>query len=151
MPLTKAPRARRNPKQKRKVNQATNFLKKFQIFQKLPTELRYAIWKLCIVPRIITIKNASYEEIRKRYMFTETVYVTIVAAEAKNAVPAILHACQESRALALREWSLEFEPQLGRPIYFNWKRDTLFTENWDDVVAFYGGPTNARPEFGHDM
>lgn len=152
MPLTKHPRSRLFTKAKPKRKKVVP-LDEFKLFLKLPIELRDAIWKLCDFPQVVTIKNASYEVKTVRYMATQIYYSTFVKAEAKGNVPAILHVNQESRAVGLKFWSLEFEEQLGEPIYFNWKRDTLFMENWDDVVAFYGGPRSSfkNGSFGNDM
>ena len=149
-------RSQKATKSRAKFNRATHSLEKarledFHLFPNFPPELRDAIWKMSIVPRVITIKNASQEKVKTRYMGSQTVYRTVVAAETKTPVPAILHACQDSRAIALKAWTLEFEEQLGDPVYFNWKFDTLFMENWDDVLAFYGGPTNVKPYFHFDM
>jgi hypothetical protein len=110
------------------------------------------IWKDCVVPQVITIMNDSHESREqldegssRRY------YKTIVRAKAKFTTPAILHVSQESRVVGLKAWSLEFGPQLRHPVYFNWKRDTLFMDNFDALLAFYGGPWTHNTSFGNDM
>jgi hypothetical protein len=121
------------------------------MFRKLPPELRAAIWKECLFPQVVAIKNTSYEIRGERYMASQTYFQTMVKAEAKGTVPAILHVNQEARAVGLKAWNLEFESQLGRPVYFNCMRDALFMENFDDLVAFYGGPWEKYLAFPIDM
>jgi hypothetical protein len=151
MALTKHSRVRRFAKLK--PNRKKAIPDQFVFFPKLPFELRDAIWKLCDLPQVITIKNASYEEKKSRYMGEQVFYETFIKAEAKGTVPAILHVNRESRAMGLKFWSLELGEQLEKPIYFNWERDTLFMENWDDVIAFYGGPrfSYRNGSFGNNM
>jgi hypothetical protein len=124
-------------------------LEEFHFFPKLPWELRVMIWEQCIWPQVVIVKNACYEVQKQRC--SDTYYLTIVKAQAQGTTPAILHVNQESRGIGLKEWTEEFQPQFNHSIYFNWKRDTLFMENTDALIAFYGGPYDGDFSFGNDM
>ena len=109
------------------------------------------IWKECIFPQVITIENDSQEYREPQYPGYQRLYKTVVKAKANFTTPTILHVCKESRDIGLKAYTLELQPQLGHPVYFNWACDTLFMENFDALLAFYGGPWANSPYFGNNM
>ncbi|CZR66247.1 uncharacterized protein PAC_16148 [Phialocephala subalpina] len=98
-------------------------LKEFTLFHKLPIELR---------------QNILYDEEHALDMLFEgtgdvaTKLTTITARTA----PAVLHASQESREVALRYYSLD-------SVYVNWKSDVLCPTTTFELVD-YRGEGNAR-------
>jgi hypothetical protein len=78
---------------------------RFTPFRRLPFEIQSAVWQLTIEPRIIFCQKHT-----------------------RNAIPAILHTCQESREEGLLHYQLiNFHPASRSPIYFNIACDTLFS------------------------
>jgi len=54
-------------------------------------------------------------------------------------VPAVLQTSKESRAIALRSYSLSFAKELyGKQIYVDFERDHLVFEDFSALVKFYG-------------
>ena len=93
----------------------------FTIFGQLSVELRLEIWKRAIPePRTIRIKTISVD-------IQGTLFHKSVALRA--ATPALLHTNQESREEALKVYTLSFEDNLIKPVYFDFKRDILAFQN----------------------
>lgn len=81
-------------------------------FLSLPAKLRQKIWNLAIQrPRIIELT-------------TSTTYSTVSRAP----VPALLHTCQESRAIALQHYTISFAtPATSPKVYFDFRNDWVYT------------------------
>ena len=84
----------------------------FQQFSKLPTELRLKIWRLAQPDRdIIRVTNAKVGVGKQPgpRIYKIRRFLAIPA----RAVPSLFHACAESRAVALAEYTCGFEPEAG--------------------------------------
>jgi len=94
----------------------------FHRFRDLPNELRSFIWQLaCRGPRLVQLR-------RKRCSEDGSPTVT-----SRAPIPTVLHVCQESRAEALRRYTLSFGrwtgKQLYKPrVYFDFKQDKITFE-----------------------
>jgi hypothetical protein len=89
----------------------------FDLFHKLPAEIRCMIWQFAMPPRTV--------ELRHDYALSMCWTV--------NPVPVLLHVSRESRYEALKRYTLAFGiAQASSKIYFDFKRDTLFLtyEKW---------------------
>ena len=114
-------------------------LPSFTPFQRLPKELRLEIWKI-----------ASFESrnvdvwIDKKGMNDEGTIELVSRFYSCSNVPAVLHACSESRTEALRHYSLDFGLETDKryqdcpwfnpasyppQIYINWEADRLCLMN----------------------
>lgn len=109
----------------------------FEHFPNLPKELRLLIWSFSIFGRVV---NLIYDQWRDKFIsFNST-------------VPAILHACRESRATGLKNESLKlsFGTESHKPsIYFDFARDTLFFHDWmasaSSMFKTFPRQGNAKP------
>ena len=81
-------------------------------FLSLDDKLRERIWTLALqYPRIIELTRSATYSVRSR-----------------ATVPALLHTCQESRAIAKKHYSLSFAPPETSPkVYFDFDHDWLYT------------------------
>ena len=59
-------------------------------------------------------------------------------AKASYQIPAMLHACHDSRAVALKTYRLNFEGRLIHPIYFDENRDSMMVMECFVMRAFHG-------------
>ncbi|KAI1817463.1 hypothetical protein GGS20DRAFT_10160 [Poronia punctata] len=83
----------------------------FPLFSSLPVELRFHIWQLSCHSRVVEV---TYDP--------ETDLCT-----STTSVPAVLHACRESRSEASRIYKLSFDTKTQKPrIYFCSELDTLY-------------------------
>jgi hypothetical protein len=110
-------------------------------FPKLPAELRQEIWTLSLPgPRDILI-HLDPQDMRTMDVsdIKEDEHTYYRAKAYAGPVPAHLHINQESRAVAKIYYGLGFEDQTrGRPIYVDFKVDTICFSNYEAVYAFYG-------------
>ncbi|KAH6721826.1 hypothetical protein BKA61DRAFT_568392 [Leptodontidium sp. MPI-SDFR-AT-0119] len=91
--------------------------REFELFPKLPLELRNMVWnEAAIVPQIIVI---GYRRSPNPGFIMRVVN--------KTKPPAVLHASHESRRVALQDFEVTFENSAapGCGIYFNFDRDAL--------------------------
>ena len=91
----------------------------FDIFRKLPAEIRCMIWRFAMTPRTIEL----------RYNYSLQKCWTL------HKVPTLLHVGREARYEALKRYSLAFGiKDAPAKTYFDFKRDTLFLtyEKWYD-------------------
>lgn len=87
------------------------YLTLFTLFTLLPAELRLHIWRLSCHRRVVEV---FYDQENDRCSTTAP-------------VPAVLHACRESRYEALRLYRMSFGTMTHEPrIYFNREMDTLY-------------------------
>ena len=101
----------------------------FPHFSLLPPELRLIIWEFAIPdPRVIRYSSLSYRELRLR------THSSIYGLE--QTLPGILHASYDSRKEALKRYRLAFTIELGKPVYFDFERDTLEFGDFDALEAF---------------
>ncbi|PMD42164.1 hypothetical protein L207DRAFT_580838 [Hyaloscypha variabilis F] len=111
--------------------------RQFKFFPKLPPEIRLMVWRHALPkPRTITITSTDFTTRGERGW---PVRNNRVSHNAQN-VPCILHACPESRRLALKTYQLAFGRQLRQqPIYFNFQTDILLLADESAVKSFFGG------------
>lgn len=89
----------------------------FDLFRKLPAEIRCMIWRFAMPPRTVEL----------RHNYTMNKCWTLAK------VPALLQVCRESRYEALKRYTLAFGiEQTPDKIYFDFERDALFLtyEKW---------------------
>lgn len=122
----------------------SNPASEFTIFPKLPLELKDMIWKFALPdPRIVGITShaigdpdqipysSDYEDgvLNESFVFKVDV----------NALPmGLFLACSRSRKIALQRYELAFGSRLTHPIYFDFKRDTLYLYGWYTYSYFLG-------------
>lgn len=109
-------------------------------FPKLPTEIRLMIWNLALPgPRVVDIR------LRRRHEATSTGKIPDVSRYVSSLDhPAMLHACSESRFVALRHYELSFEKSTTTEsspaqTYINFSIDTV----WFDHLPYFPS-TRAR-------
>ncbi|KAF5876957.1 uncharacterized protein Bfra_001315 [Botrytis fragariae] len=119
------------------------------LLETLPENVRHMIYKLCkLAPRVIKIYNSSlgnWENLARRavsgYMplnFYE--YFSIQVARCKGVtVPVAFHISHESRAYALRFYTIIFtDPIRGQPVYFDLRRDVLEIRGMEAAFVLLG-------------
>ncbi|KAE9376136.1 hypothetical protein N431DRAFT_454710 [Stipitochalara longipes BDJ] len=108
-------------------------LKEFTLFPKLAPELRDMIWKLALPkPRTIStfVKAFSSSIITP----LSGPYAFKLVSNACSMLLGVFQACQESRAIALNRYVLAFKSQLEKPLYFDWKNDTIYFHHVCDLL-----------------
>ncbi|PMD34371.1 hypothetical protein L207DRAFT_588965 [Hyaloscypha variabilis F] len=101
----------------------------FPQFSFLPPELRLIVWEFAIPdPRVI--RYSSLSDIECRHLARSTIY------SLEQTLPGILHACYDSRREALKRYRLAFAIELGKPLYFDFERDTLEFGDFNALEAF---------------
>ena len=134
------------------VNESTSFKKEdsaFTLLPKLPLELRGKIWKeACFEPRIIDI---WVQGLLEDPSFADSICSHVAAFvsddcsyHSHSAIPAVMHACRESRATGLKHYCLEFSTKFemnhGR-VTINVSTPARIFVNWEcDIVC----PINLR-------
>jgi 2EXR family len=108
-------------------------LKEFTLFSKLPKELRLKVWEYAArEPRIVEVCQAQ-DEWYITYETEENDYESANSAPfySPTALPVIFHISQESRAIALENYTLSF-PNGSQPaqIYYNSFVDLLYFPAW---------------------
>jgi hypothetical protein len=89
----------------------------FELFQKLPKELRIEIWAYALFPRVV---NIIYVPNKAKYF------------SFNSKPPAMLHTSRESRAVGLKVETLKlsFGTESHEPfIYLDFARDNLFFDD----------------------
>lgn len=128
------------------------------MFPKLPMELQSKIWSFALPgPRTITVfentagtehfigvKGDGEAEVHHNLTFNRPKHNA-------HQVPAILHACYNSRTITLKTYKLAFAPRLGWPIYFDFGRDTLYMKDVNALRAFYGPEAYYLAVFPEDI
>ncbi|KAF7898170.1 hypothetical protein EAF00_004616 [Botryotinia globosa] len=160
-PATKATIPIRNTRRRSRDAPGKTFLETF------PLEIRYMIYKLCNpAPRVIEIYNSSlgnWENLARRaipaympsnlYEYSSTQVARCIGVT----VPLLLHINHESRAYALRSYTVIFtDPIRGQPVYFDLRRDILEIRGMETAFVLLGRVpsfTSKRYEFakGGDM
>jgi hypothetical protein len=101
------------------VSPANSVATTFECFPELPEELRLQIWSAAMFARVV---NIIYDMRKDKFIsFNST-------------VPAVLHTCRESRALALKIDTLKLSfgtKSYSARIYFDFARDILFFDDWN--------------------
>lgn len=113
--------------------------KTFTQFSKLPTELQDKIWTYALPgPRIIGVQIKRFKDVLEDdsvvefYSFIE--FYKCVTVEPH---PELLHACRNSRAVALDTYRLSFVDELRHPVYFDIRRDVLSFDRFDMLCFFF--------------
>lgn len=110
----------------------------FTLFPKLPSELQLMIWDHAAAGRgerhiIITSADEKLESLD-----THGDHHVLHKAQAVAVnLPPLLHTCFQSRALALKHYTLSFETSLKHPVYFDYDKDKLVMvgqQAWDSFV-----------------
>lgn len=112
----------------------------FHYFSKLPRELRQKVWNYHLPgpSRLIKIKSDDFLP-ETPSCTTWSQEPSIFRAKAICSTPPLLHACSESRRLALNFFQLGLSNQLGgRPVYFNYAADSLYIMGPDALRSFFG-------------
>lgn len=105
----------------------------FDLFLELPAELQLQIWHLAVLalgPRLINCRPMNFSKVGDDgpKTFTQCVAAPIF--------PALIHACHDSREVAMGRYKLCFEKQLFRPVYFDVSRDTLLFAHLQSAAVF---------------
>lgn len=103
----------------------------FHRFSKLPAELRITIWKLARPgPRVIRVKVHIV-----KYHISE--HVRGLKFTSFTPVPAVLHACKESRAIALKTYKLGMKTHCDGPrVYVDFTKDTIYMAKVENGLQF---------------
>lgn len=117
----------------------------FTLFRELPLELREMVWKMALPrPRMVTV---SAEQVHPRDITRADIWSSPynpgyynLLSDARAVPCGLFHACQESRAVALRRYSLAFEGELGTPLYIDWLGDTLCLESFQAMYYLSDRP-----------
>lgn len=116
-----------------------NHYTKFTLFSDLPKELQLLIWSFVEVDRqnihIASSKTKGDQEIdpltgRRKDSVGPLCYTS------KYETPALLHTCYDSRKVALKSYRPAFTAQLGHPVYFDFKNDSLLFLSSRIVMEF---------------
>jgi hypothetical protein len=99
--------------------------KTFTCFQRLPTELRLLIWKHARPdPRIVRLDWSKQDPRQVDWLFGSYLECYNYSREP---IPAMLHACAESRQVALEWYQLALPPIASQPrTYFDFNADYLY-------------------------
>ncbi|TGO16271.1 hypothetical protein BTUL_0030g00580 [Botrytis tulipae] len=119
------------------------------LLETLPEDVQHMIYKLCKpAPRVIKINNSSlgnWENLARRaipgYMPSNLYehFSIQVARCMVVTVPVLLHINRESRAYALRFYTVIFtDPIRGQPVYFDLRRDVLELEGMETAFVLLG-------------
>ncbi|KAE9366125.1 hypothetical protein N431DRAFT_299146, partial [Stipitochalara longipes BDJ] len=95
---------------------ASGPLTKFDVFPKLPAELRHMVWKCHLPgPRIVTIQ---FEQDGRKHIYQFS---------ATNALPFLLRVCHEAREVFLLRYKRYAfnHPRCTNGCYFNFEQDIL--------------------------
>ncbi|KAH8784373.1 hypothetical protein BGZ57DRAFT_925369 [Hyaloscypha finlandica] len=122
---------------------------KFTLFPKLPPELRNKIWEFALPgPRKITIETWDCVIVHVKLQHRHR------QQQNKSDIPVTLHVCRDSRAIALKHYSLAFSYRLLRAVYFDFEIDTLhlvdeyalraFTQSYDGEYEEERAELNVR-------
>jgi hypothetical protein len=110
------------------------YCQKFRFFGRLPVELRNAIWQIAIYdikPRVVRFNDGiALKTRRKTHIRKEQLLST-------SYIPGLLHACHESRNLAMKRWNLSFS--VGKEpakIFFDFSSDIVFIPHNFDLRHF---------------
>lgn len=105
-------------------------LTRFKFFTKLPTEIRYMIWNLCLPgPRVVDVR------MRRKSIPTTTGEILDVARFISSVDhPILLHVCSESRKLARQHYKLSFPKRTmsewsPAQTYIDFSIDTVWFDN----------------------
>lgn len=106
---------------------------KFSIFPQLPTELRLAIWRLCLPHRVLEldypIDNSVFSPGALPWWYRTNHKIT----KHNTRVPVIARVCRESRQVVFETWSMLARPEQGYPAYWS-ERWTVDPDPWFDRV-----------------
>jgi len=112
----------------------------FNLFPKLPIELRSVIWKLALPkPRIITISTQTRFRPRCPFRERRSFRHPECFKPVSNAAPipcGDFQTSRESRDISLKVYSPAFAERLGKPIYFDWLYDTLYFDSFWGMYHF---------------
>jgi len=99
----------------------------FTNFASLPPEIRCQIWKHALPsPRVIHIKGITRDLNEGKQCYADSIDH-----------PILLHACHESRAIALEHYRCAFELHLRHPVYFDPSQDVLLMQNENVLNNFF--------------
>ncbi|KUJ15043.1 uncharacterized protein LY89DRAFT_686607 [Mollisia scopiformis] len=94
----------------------------FHPFSRLPAELRVRVWSFTIWPRNVDFIMCGWQN-----QMNDNSFASSTTLKQRNAVPAILHVCRESRYEGMNFYTLLRHSITGLGIgYFNFDLDTLF-------------------------
>lgn len=98
----------------------------FELFPKLPTEIRLKIWKLALPgPRIVKVRPCSVKFMEELAAGDMTKHTFVSPTKA----PSILFVCGESRKEAMKTYQLSFGSEhhnIPSTVYFNFDLDMLY-------------------------
>jgi hypothetical protein len=109
----------------------------FQLFEKLPPELRIQIWKeACMEPRIVEVVFHTYIHFSVPENETYSIFTTQTPA------PAVLHVCPEAREEGLKHYTRIFRKVPIAPDY--WRDRVIYINPAKDTVFLTYGHNHAR-------
>ncbi|KAB5563098.1 hypothetical protein GE09DRAFT_770351 [Coniochaeta sp. 2T2.1] len=152
---TKTTKSTKTAKSKKTATSTKTESKTFRLFPRLPTELRFEIWRHCLPHRVLELDYlVPYHPRDKywRYMYGPTNYNA-------RAPPVIAHVCREARQVAFENWSVLRLPAKGHPafwksklvsipagkLWFDRSRTTMINLNWAPCRRPRGVVDSAAP------
>jgi len=122
----------------------------FHCFSHLPLEIRHEIWTLAFPfdARIITLVEAVSSNYQRPLNIPDSTGSLHPDSKVKatfQPLP-VLSLCQDSRAFALTFYNLSFHRQLIHPVYFNHRKDILFTVDAEILKRFLSLDIGSAPQ-----
>ncbi|KAE8448790.1 hypothetical protein EG329_008792 [Mollisiaceae sp. DMI_Dod_QoI] len=110
----------------------------FEVFDKLPIELRLKIWKLSIPKdRVVAITDRRIRDFESGSGFQAEI-------SARYTVPASMQACQEARNEIKKQYTPILKAQLGYAVLFNFQHDTLLMDGPEGTITMWSFEKAAR-------
>jgi len=109
----------------------------FQLFQRLPSELRIQIWnEACMEPRVVEVVVHTYIHFSVPRNKTYSIFTT------RTPAPAVLHVCPEAREEGLKHYTRIFRKVPIAPDY--WRDRVIYINPAKDTVYLTYGQNHAR-------
>jgi hypothetical protein len=121
---------------KKKYSRRRVKIKEFTLFPSLPTELRLKVWENAMPEnRVVTVtvdRHSGYHRRDSTEFHNEGCFKSPGYALGHASLPLVFQINHESRSVGLKHYKLSFfEVFAGRPVYFDFTKDTLHLLNWE--------------------
>jgi len=122
--------------EKSSLLQMNNDEVQFPLFAKLPAEIWDMIWSAAVVPRVLKITMDPYVS---ALLDSTDSRLSSFPKINSHKTPSLRRVSREARAVAPNSYELNFrDPLQGKPVYFDFTRDTLLFTTCFALLAFYG-------------